>query len=293
MELRNLKTFQVVAEELNMTKAAKQLNYTQPTITLQIQSLERELNHKLLARVGKETFLTEAGKKLKVHVDNLLAHVEEIQKDMQEIHGPAGTLTIAASEYYCTRHLSLLLKTYTEMYPKVRLNLLPLNSVHAIQSIKDHVADIAIIASECNEIDIRKNFLEEEQTLLVASSEISKGKLLKDILFDFPFLSYNDDCSFSHIIDQYFKEIDTQPQSTIVCGGSDETIKRAVIYGTGYAILGENVIKNELNDGSITILQQISEPIITSSIYLESRSEEFNIQIFNELLQNTWSLVEN
>ncbi|WP_244297115.1 LysR family transcriptional regulator [Brevibacillus antibioticus] len=36
MELRNLKTFQVVAEHLNLTKAAEQLGYSQPTITLQI-----------------------------------------------------------------------------------------------------------------------------------------------------------------------------------------------------------------------------------------------------------------
>lgn len=62
MELRNLKTFQVVANELNMTKAAKILKYTQPTITLQIQVLERELNHSLFTRIGKKTFLTPAGK---------------------------------------------------------------------------------------------------------------------------------------------------------------------------------------------------------------------------------------
>lgn len=50
MELRNLKTFQVVAQQLNMTKAAKILGYTQPTITLQIQVLEENLViHFLLA----------------------------------------------------------------------------------------------------------------------------------------------------------------------------------------------------------------------------------------------------
>lgn len=293
MELRNLKTFQVVAEELNMTKAAKQLKYTQPTITLQIQSLEKELNHTLLTRVGKKTFLTAAGRKLKGHVDTLFALVEEIEKDMEELHGPAGMLTIAASEYYCTRHLSLLVKTYSDMYPKVRLNLLPLNSVHAIQSVKDHVADIAIIASECNEIDIRKNFLEEEKTLLVVASEISKGKSVQEILLNYPFISYNDDCSFSEIIDQYFKTIDTIPHSTIVCGGSDETIKQVVLNGTGYAIIGENVIKNEIKDGTITVLQQVSEPIITSSINLKVRSEEPNILTFNELLQNAWPLIKN
>lgn len=293
MELRYLKTFKVVAEELNITKAAKQLKYTQPTITLQIQSLEKELNHTLFTRVGKKTFLTAAGRKLKSHVDNLFVLVEEIEKDMEELRGPAGNLTIAASEYYCTRHLTAILKTYKEMYPNVRLNLLPLNSVHAIQSVKDHVADIAIIASECDDINLRKNFLEEEQTLLVASSEISKGNSIQDILSRFPFISYNDDCSFSNIIEQHFKKMNCQPVSTIVCGGSDETIKRAVLNGIGYAILGENVIKNELNDQSITILQKVNEPIITSSINLKVRSEEPNIQMFNELLQNAWPLIKN
>lgn len=293
MELRNLKTFQVVAKELNMTEAAKRLKYTQPTITLQIQSLERELKHTLLTRVGKKTFLTAAGRKLKDHVDNLFTLVEEIEKDMEELHGPAGVLTVAASEYYCTHHLSPLIKQYTELYPNVRLNLLPLNSVHAIQSVRDHVADIAIIASECNEIDLSKSFLEEEQTLLVISSELSKGKSSQEILCNYPFISYNIDCSFSHIADQFFKKIETQPQSTIVCGGSDETIKRAVLNGTGYAILGENAIKNELKDGSITVLQKVLEPIITSSINLKVRSEEPNIQTFNELLQNAWPLIKN
>lgn len=290
MEIRNLKTFQVVAEKLNVTLAAEELRYTQPTVTLQIKALEQELNHKLLTRVGKRTFLTAAGKKFKVHVDNLLAYVDQIEKDMQELHGPTGILTVAASEYYCTRHLSLLLKTYTEMYPNVRLNLLPLNSGYAIQSVRNYIADIAIIASEDNGNDFNKNFLEEEQAMLVASAEISKGKQLEEIFANYPFISYNDDCSFSDIIDQYFKECGTQPLSTIVCGGSDEIIKRIVLNGTGYAILGENVIKKEINDGSIIILEKVSEPIITSSINLKIRSDEPNIQTFNDLLQNTWPL---
>jgi hypothetical protein len=56
-------------------------------------------------------------------------------------------------------------------------------------------------------------------------------------------------------------------------------------------VVGKNVIKNELNDQSITILQKVSDPIITSSINLKIRSEEPNIQTFNELLQNAWPLI--
>ncbi|WP_428910867.1 LysR family transcriptional regulator [Niallia sp. Krafla_26] len=288
MELRNLKTFKVVAEELNLTKAAKSLGYTQPTLTLQIQALEKELNHTLLTRIGKKTLLTTAGKRLKIHVDQLFSLIEEMERDMEELHGPSGVLTIAASEYYCSQQLSPMIKSYMDMYPEVRVNLLPLNSMHGIQSVKDHVADIAIIASDCHEVDMKQTFLEEEKTLLVVSSEISKNKSLEEVFLQYPFISYDKDCSFSNIIDRYFKSNDLQPQSMIVVGGSDETIKRAVLNGTGYAILGENIIKNELDNGSITVLQPVSESIITSMINLKVRSAEPNIQTITEFIQGAW-----
>ncbi|KKK36594.1 hypothetical protein WQ57_18595 [Mesobacillus campisalis] len=288
MELRNLKTFQVVAEELNLTKAAKKLGYTQPTLTLQIQSLEKELNHTLLTRIGKKTQLTAAGKKLKDHVDKLFSQIEEMEKDMEELHGPAGILTIAASEFYIRHHLTSLISAYMGMYPAVRVSLLPLNSVHAIQSVKDHVADIAIIASHFKEADMMQTFLEEEQTFLVASSRLCKERSIEEIYSQYPFLSYDRDCSFSTIIDRYFKKSEQQPQSMIVVGGSDETIKRAVLNGNGYAILGENVIKNELEEGSITILQPVSDPVITSAIHLKVRSEEPNIHTFRQFIQEAW-----
>lgn len=288
MELRNLKTFRVVAEELNLTRAAKRLGYTQPTLTLQIQSLERELNHTLLTRVGKKMLLTTAGKKLKRHVDQIFVLIDEMEKDMEELRGPSGVLTIAASEYYCRHHLSPLIKPYMDMYPDVRVSLLPLNSVYAIQSVKDYVADVAVIASECHEVDLKQTFLEEEQTVLVVSSDISKQKSKDEIIKQYPFISYDNDCSFSSIIDYYLKSSELKPNSTIVVGGSDETIKRAVLNGTGYAIVGANVIKNELDQGSITILQQVSKPVITSIINLKVRSEEPNIQTFTEFIQGAW-----
>lgn len=288
MELRNLKTFQVVAEELNLTKAAKRLGYTQPTLTLQIQSLEKELNHTLLTRIGKKTLLTTAGRKLKVHVDQIFTRIEEMEKEMEELRGPAGILTVAASDYYCKQQLPPIIQTYMNMYANVRVRLLPLNSVHGIQSVRDQVADIAIIASDCNEMDMKQSFLEEEKTYLVVSSKMNKDKCLEEIFRQYPFISYDKDCSFSSIIDQYFKTSELQPQSMIVVGGSDETVKRAVLNGTGFAILGENVIKNELEDGSITILKPVSESIITSIINLKVRSEEPNIQTFTEFIQGAW-----
>lgn len=81
MELRHLKTFQVVAEQLNLTKVAEQLGYSQPGITLQIKALEKELGRTLFARVGRQTYLTSAGKLLKTHVDRLFGVMHELEDD--------------------------------------------------------------------------------------------------------------------------------------------------------------------------------------------------------------------
>lgn len=292
MELRHLKTFQIVAEELNITRAAKRLKYTQPTITLQIQALEKELNHTLLTRVGKKTMLTTSGERLKQHVDQVFTLMDKMERDMEALRGPSGVLTIAASEYYCRQYLHPLVKQFAGDHPDVKVSILPLNSVHALQSIRDRVADIAIIASECGEVDIQQTFLEEEPTFLVASSHIAKNKSFADIISSYPFISYNDDCSFSAISHHYFQTRKIEPQSIITVGGSDEMIKQAVLNNVGYAILGADILKNELREETITILEKVNEPIVTSAIHLKVRADETNIRTFTAFLQREWLTVQ-
>ncbi|SNT52598.1 DNA-binding transcriptional regulator, LysR family [Bacillus sp. OK838] len=271
-----------------MTKAAKILGYTQPTITLQIQVLERELNHSLFTRVGKKTFLTPAGKKLKERTDKLFVTIENLERDLEELNGPSGTLTIATSEYYCIHHLSLLLNSYTKLHPQVQLRLVPSNSLVAIEKVLNNEADIGIIACDCNSPDIEKHTLDEERAVLVVASEIFKLNTREQIFANYPFLAYHENCSFGVIINQCFSEINYKPASIIECGGSDETIRRAVLNQTGIALLGENVNKEEIADGRLVPLHYCNQSIETSFIYLKNRSEGPTIQSFGDLLKEAW-----
>lgn len=71
MELRNVKTFIKIAEIGNFSKAATELGYAQSTVTMQIQTLERELGVSLFERNGKSAVLSAAGKEFLDYAYNL------------------------------------------------------------------------------------------------------------------------------------------------------------------------------------------------------------------------------
>ena len=79
MEFRTLQTFQVVAEELNFTKAAIKLNYSQPTVTKHIRSLEEHLGTILLEKRRGKYVLTYAGEQLYKRAINILREVNLIE----------------------------------------------------------------------------------------------------------------------------------------------------------------------------------------------------------------------
>ena len=64
MDLKQLKTFITLADNMNYTKTAAQLGYAQSSISAQIQQLEQELNTQLFDRIGKKIYLTSAGERL-------------------------------------------------------------------------------------------------------------------------------------------------------------------------------------------------------------------------------------
>jgi len=72
LNLDQLRTFVEVIERHSFTAAAKELNLTQPAVTLQVQALERRFNVALVARIGKRVYLTQAGEKLIEHARQLL-----------------------------------------------------------------------------------------------------------------------------------------------------------------------------------------------------------------------------
>ncbi|EXX86878.1 transcriptional regulator [Paenibacillus darwinianus] len=287
MDFRKLKTFQVVADCLNLTKAGDILGYTQPTITLQLQSLESELDVVLFNRVGKKTYLTPTGKVMKQYVDQTFAVLEDMERELRKMQEPHGLLTIAAPEIYCTQYLSLIIHSYISRNPQVKLQLSSCDSNEAMKRVGVNEADLAIIAGPCNSPLIESTPLGREDLVLVTTKELHDRYEPDELLSKHPFITYKSGSNVQRLVNECLEEHGFSPSNVIECV-SDETIKRTVLYNTGTALLGAALVEEELKKGTLAELHRFPGKIETNLIMLKNRIEERNILTFAEIVKDVW-----
>ncbi|MEZ4670658.1 MAG: LysR family transcriptional regulator [Anaerolineae bacterium] len=148
MELKLLKTFQTVAQELSFTRAAEQLDYAQSSITSQIQALENDLGVPLFERLGKRVALTAAGEQLLAYAGQMLSLAQEAHDRIKSREEPAGRLNISSPETLSAYRLPPLLREYHRRYPRVQLVLKSFPSEQLLQNLLDGVVDMAVALGE-------------------------------------------------------------------------------------------------------------------------------------------------
>ncbi len=123
IDIKQLKYFLAVAEELNFTRAAKRLNMSQPPLSMAIKELETELDTPLFQRTKRTVHLTEAGKYLKEKAPHIIRSLEEALITSHAVaHGEEGELIIGTN-YAALSHpvFTHLINQFQKQYPKVKL----------------------------------------------------------------------------------------------------------------------------------------------------------------------------
>ncbi|NJJ39847.1 LysR family transcriptional regulator [Paenibacillus apii] len=124
MDLKTLKTFQLIVKYGSFVRAAEEMNYVQSTVTMQIQKLEAELGVQLIERGnGKELRLTEAGRLFHGQSLQIVKNMEQIQTDLANLQlGESGHLRIGVTEPTASYRLPGILKGFMSTYPNIRIS---------------------------------------------------------------------------------------------------------------------------------------------------------------------------
>lgn len=137
MELRHLRYFQAVAEELSFTRAARRLHIGQPPLSLQIKALETELGLRLFERTKRRVALTAAGERFLISTRQILAEAEHAIEDARRAaRGETGELRIGfTSSLPFASLLPEVIRAYHDAVPKVTLTLVEMFTADQIDAL--------------------------------------------------------------------------------------------------------------------------------------------------------------
>lgn len=149
MELRQLRYFLAVAEELHFGRAAQKLHMSQPPLSLHVSRLEQELGVKLFERSTRQVSLTAAGARFQQSARQILNDLDLAAIELREFaDGFSGRLSagFVSSANYTV--LPGVVQLFRERRPKAQLIAMPLTSAEQCERLRDGALDVGIVRDE-------------------------------------------------------------------------------------------------------------------------------------------------
>jgi DNA-binding transcriptional LysR family regulator len=183
MELRHLRYFLAVAEEMNFTRAAKKVGIGQPPLSQQIRSLEEELGAPLFRRVPRGVVLTDSGKVFLPEAQAILAQAERAKKIAQRgARGELGSLRLGfTSSAAFTQIVQDAIRVFRENYSNVELSLEEEDTTTLLERLFEQTLDAAFIRPGRNDpggVEVHRLVEEVMMIALPSNHPLAKASAL-------------------------------------------------------------------------------------------------------------------
>jgi DNA-binding transcriptional LysR family regulator len=147
MELREVRTFLVLAEELHFTRTAKRLRVAQSAVSYAIKHLEQEVGTELVMRTKRTVRLTQAGERFRARAERSLRELREAVEESQRVaRGEAGKLVLRFTLMSALTVVPRAIARYQRAYPQVELDLQPGGTYEQLAAIRAGRCDIGFVA---------------------------------------------------------------------------------------------------------------------------------------------------
>jgi DNA-binding transcriptional LysR family regulator len=146
MEIRHLRYFCVLAEQLHFTKAAALLDVAQPALSHQIRQLEDELGTQLVERSNRRVRLTEAGEVFLVRAVRILEQIDQAARETTRVgQGDAGSLVIGVVSTAVCSVLPALLRSFRRECPSISVDIREMEPGEQVEALRKETIDIGLL----------------------------------------------------------------------------------------------------------------------------------------------------
>ena len=217
MELRHLRCFLIVAEELHFARAAERLHIDQSPLSRTIKELEEELGARLFIRTTRSTQLTRAGRQLLEHVPRIFTALDQARDGVKSAtNGFLGQLRIALSDGVTPTRLSTLLARCREEDPEVEMRLFEVPLGLQIKGLHEDLYDVGFSMAEDGGDGILVTPAWEDELMVAVPARhpvlAFKQVPLKEVLRYPLALGYPAVCEgHARQIDRFLRKLDQEP----------------------------------------------------------------------------------
>lgn len=271
--LHQLKIFKTIVEKKSITKAAVELNMTQPAASIQLKNFQDQFDIPLSEIIGRQFYVTDFGKEIYLIIDEILDKTETIQYKTEAFKGLlSGKLKISVvstGNYVMPYFLS----GFLHKHPKVELVLDVSNKATVIKDLEQNLVDFSLVSVIPTHLEVEELPIMDNHLVLVASKEnnvvIEKGG---SIFKTMPLIYREEGSGTRHTMQQFFKQEKIAPKIKLELT-TNEAIKQAVVANIGVSIVSLLSIKNELLQNELKIIPAKGLPLksVWKLIYLKKK----------------------
>ena len=290
MTITQLQYVLAVAEYKNFTIAADKCFVTQPTLSMQIQKVEEELNIQIFDRTKKPIQLTEIGQKIVNQAKNIVNEAGRMKDIVEQQNGYiGGDFKIGIIPTVMPTLLPMFLNTFIKKYPKVKLIIEELNTDDIIQRLKNGNLDAAIAATPLNEDKLKEIVIYYEPFVAYIPEKHSiadkKEIEVSDLNLDEILLLQDGHCFRDGILNLCKNQEVAQTNNFQIQSGSFETLIKLADEGLGLTLL-PYLHTLDLKEKDKQKLKHFKDPKPAREISLIFPKTELKIQIIDALRQS-------
>ena len=254
-----LKVFYAVANRLSFTKAANELNISQPAVTKHIKEIENQLNTKLFDRKGTTIQLTESGKILFIYAEKNRQLYRDLEFAIAQLNKQEkGKLKIGASTTIAQYILPEILAKFNSYYKDINIELITHNSEDIATLLKSGKIDLGIVEGESKSSYFNYQKFKKDEIVLVCKTDhplVNKNFKTKD-LYDVDLIVREQGSGTQEFIQNQLKKsgIEVQKLNTIMQLGSSESIKNYLLHSEAMAFLSISTILPELKNNQLSVI---------------------------------------
>lgn len=281
VSMRQIEVFEAVARHQSITKAAAELHLAQPTVSAQIKALSEAAGHPLFEQVGRQIFLTDAGRLVVQGVRQVIDALVNTEMALGELQGlRQGRLrlsVISTAKYFAP----LALGEFSRQYPDIELELIISNRDMLLRRIEENLSDLYIMGQPPStaRLDLEIIPFAPNPLVVIAHRDhpLTRARQIPpERIAAEPFILREVGSGTRKRVEDHFAALGLELNVRLSLSDS-EAIKHAVVGHLGLAVVSAHAMNLESGDGPLVALDVAGFPLQSQWNIVYPRSKVLSV----------------